>query len=153
MRITLAIGIALFVAPVVTSAQSQCANAVSQIDLNACAGAGTEEASALLTRLLDKLRETLPAERLQSLATVQRQWSDFMEAHCRWESDAFKGGSIQPLLIAECRTALTDARIQRLSAQLFEGTGTTANCVAARPYVRRGSAPKPRRVPTAKPLR
>ena len=153
MRIVIAIGLALFVIPVGTSAQSRCANAVSQIDLNACAGAGTEEASALLTRLTDKLRETLPAERWQSLATVQRQWSEYMEAHCRWESDAFKGGSIQPMLIAECRTALTDARIQRLSAQLCEGSGVTTNCVAARPYVKRGSAPKARRGGNAKSLR
>ena len=103
MRVVVAIAIALCVIPGVATGQSRCANAVTQIDLNTCAAASTDEASARRERLLDKLRATPPAERVQSLATVQRQWSDYMEAQCRWESDAFKGGSIQPMLIAELR--------------------------------------------------
>ena len=153
MKIILAIGIALSVIPGAATAQSRCPNAISQIDLTSCAAAAMDEASARLMRLLDALGTTLPADRSRSMGTVQRQWTEFMEAHCRWEGEAFNGGSMQPMLIAECRTALTNARIERLSAQLCEGTGTTADCVAARPYVTRSSPSKSRRSSNAKPPR
>jgi uncharacterized protein YecT (DUF1311 family) len=49
-----------------------------------------------------------------SLLEAQRAWIAFRDAHCRSEAYAFRGGSMEPLINATCRTALTELRIEQL---------------------------------------
>jgi hypothetical protein len=61
----------------------------------------------------------------------------YRDAQCAWESAAFQGGSIQPLVLATCFRRLTEERIAILKHQLCEGGG---DCDAARKYDPPGQA-------------
>jgi uncharacterized protein YecT (DUF1311 family) len=49
-----------------------------------------------------------------ALLAAQRAWLRFRDAHCDLEGYQFRGGSMEPLLVATCRTALTEARTKQL---------------------------------------
>jgi len=51
-----------------------------------------------------------------SLLEAQRAWLTFRDAHCRLEGYYARGGSLEPLLVSTCKTALTEARIGELRA-------------------------------------
>jgi uncharacterized protein YecT (DUF1311 family) len=48
------------------------------------------------------------------LLASQRAWLKFREAQCALESDYAQGGSLQNVLVGQCRTALTRQRIKQL---------------------------------------
>ena len=49
-----------------------------------------------------------------SLLEAQRAWLTYRDAHCRTQAYEARGGSLEPLLYASCRTALTQARTEEL---------------------------------------
>lgn len=49
-----------------------------------------------------------------TLLAGQRAWLKFRDAHCDLEGYLFRGGSMEPLLVATCRTELTEARTKQL---------------------------------------
>jgi uncharacterized protein YecT (DUF1311 family) len=49
-----------------------------------------------------------------ALLAAQRAWLKFRDAHCDLEGYPFRGGSMEPLLVSTCRTALTQARTKQL---------------------------------------
>jgi len=51
-----------------------------------------------------------------SLLEAQRAWISFRDAHCRVDGYTARGGSLEPLLVSSCKTALTEARTQQLRA-------------------------------------
>ncbi|MEO0417410.1 MAG: lysozyme inhibitor LprI family protein [Pseudomonadota bacterium] len=51
-----------------------------------------------------------------SLLEAQRAWLSYRDAHCRVDGYAARGGSLEPLLVSTCKTALTEARTQELTA-------------------------------------
>ncbi len=50
----------------------------------------------------------------ETLLEAQRAWLAFRDAHCRGEGYYARGGSLEPLLVATCRTDLTKARTEQL---------------------------------------
>ena len=48
------------------------------------------------------------------LLSAQRAWLKYRDAHCDLEGYVFRGGSMEPLLVATCRTELTEARTKQL---------------------------------------
>lgn len=50
----------------------------------------------------------------QSLLEAQRAWITFRDAHCRVDGYTARGGSLEPLLVSSCKTALTEARTEQL---------------------------------------
>jgi len=51
-----------------------------------------------------------------NLLKAQRAWIDYRDAHCMTESMYAAGGTLQPLLIASCRTTLTKERNRQLKS-------------------------------------
>ncbi len=49
-----------------------------------------------------------------TLLEAQRAWIEYRDAHCRSEGYGARGGSLEPLLVSTCKTALTNARTQEL---------------------------------------
>ncbi|MEM9310349.1 MAG: lysozyme inhibitor LprI family protein, partial [Pseudomonadota bacterium] len=49
-----------------------------------------------------------------SLLEAQRAWITYRDAHCRVDGYTARGGSLEPLLVSTCKTALTKARTNQL---------------------------------------
>ena len=51
---------------------------------------------------------------MATLLSAQRAWLKFRDAHCDLDGYLFRGGSMEPLIVATCRTSLTEARTKQL---------------------------------------
>ncbi|MEL6528863.1 MAG: lysozyme inhibitor LprI family protein [Pseudomonadota bacterium] len=51
-----------------------------------------------------------------SLLEAQRAWIKFRDAHCRVDGYTARGGTLEPLLVSSCKTALTLDRTEQLRA-------------------------------------
>lgn len=49
-----------------------------------------------------------------TMLEAQRAWITYRDAHCRSEGYFARGGSLEPLLVSTCKTALTLARTEQL---------------------------------------
>ena len=102
-----------------------CANAVTQIDMNQCAYTDWEAADADLNAaykramaLLQKWDADMPeAEKggAAALKDAQRAWITFRDKACEAEGHAMKGGSAEPLLVYGCMRQLTEDRTGQLN--------------------------------------
>ena len=103
-----------------------CANAVTQQDMNQCAYNDWEAADADLNTaykramtLLKSWDADLPqAEQggAEALKEAQRAWITFRDRACEAEGYAMKGGSAEPLLVFGCMRQLTEDRTAQLVA-------------------------------------
>ena len=87
-----------------------------------------------LAALLKAIRPTIDTTRWLQLTKIQKTWVEYRDAHCRWDSRAVEGGSMQPMWEANCRASLTEARIADLKHQLCEGLGATGDCPASKRF-------------------
>ena len=96
-----------------------CARADSQADLTACAGAHLARADAALNAVYGRMVEDADlADRLDKLRAAERAWIDYRRAQCDFEGSAAEGGSMQPMLDADCAAALTEQRTKDLGKVL-----------------------------------
>ncbi|MDP9136943.1 MAG: lysozyme inhibitor LprI family protein [Pseudomonadota bacterium] len=103
-----------------TARAENCASAATQSAMTACAGRSFEVADAALNGAYKKIRSRLKdnAPASMRLRAAQRAWLDFRDAECAFATSARSGGSVYPMLLAICRTALTQTRVQQLEAYL-----------------------------------
>jgi uncharacterized protein YecT (DUF1311 family) len=103
-----------------------CAHAQTQIAMNACATAEEKRADAGLNRQWSityaAMKRRDAAERPRggpghaaALLASQRAWLQFRDRQCFVEGLAAYGGSIRPLVVAQCRTAITQNRTGQLA--------------------------------------
>lgn len=99
-----------------------------QQEMNICAHRDFLEADAALnvqwrlTRAVMRQRDAeadLPAHdtrpgNFDTLLEAQRAWLTYRDAHCRADGYTARGGSLEPLLVSTCKTALTLARTAQL---------------------------------------
>ena len=110
-----------------------CSNQQTQTEMNICAGqdferadaelnaayriaiAGAQEADREYARITqgNEMRDSGPGEEA-SLREAQRAWVAFRDAHCRLQSYEARGGSMQPMLVSQCKTYLTELRTEQL---------------------------------------
>jgi uncharacterized protein YecT (DUF1311 family) len=78
------------------------------VALNECAAKQVHELEAQLARAL-----TVEASYFDktSVASAQRAWTGYEVAECRLEQRPYSGGTIQPLVYAECERGLLIQRI------------------------------------------
>ena len=103
-----------------TAQEVDCANAVTQMDMNQCAYDDWEAADAELNDaygqamvLLQGWDADLPKDEqggAQALKEAQRAWITFRDKACEAEGYAMKGGSAEPLLVYGCLRQLTGDR-------------------------------------------
>jgi uncharacterized protein YecT (DUF1311 family) len=109
--------------------QLDCANAMTQADMNACAARDFEQADAELNRIwpgliagaraadreIDRTYDHRPGYE-QMLREAQRAWLAFRDAQCTYEAaDEARGGSMEPMVFSGCAAQLTRARIRQLT--------------------------------------
>jgi uncharacterized protein YecT (DUF1311 family) len=97
-----------------------CANAITQSDMNACAFADWQTADKALNSAYQKARlvmKNLDADLPEqergaeaSLKTGQKAWITFRDATCMAEGYVMHGGSAEALLVYGCMARLTEQR-------------------------------------------
>lgn len=103
-----------------------CARAGSQSDLTRCSGARFARADAALNAVYGRMIEDPAlADRLDKLRTAERAWVEYRKDQCAFEASQAEGGSLQPMLDADCASALTERRTKELS-DVLACTGDTA---------------------------
>lgn len=97
-----------------------CANAQSQLEMNMCWGSQYKSADAKLNAVYREFTSKLSAEEVAQLKAAQLAWIKFRDANCEFVADAYKGGSIRPMIAAMCLADVTTARTSELKTQMKE---------------------------------
>jgi uncharacterized protein YecT (DUF1311 family) len=109
-----------------------CANAMEQVEMNQCARTDFEDADRELNviwnaareraRKLDEQQDAQTKGAEAALLAAQRGWIAYRDGHCElggWEAH---GGSMEPLLVWNCKAGLTQERTKQLK-KFVEGSG------------------------------
>jgi uncharacterized protein YecT (DUF1311 family) len=101
-----------------------CANALTQADMNQCAYLDFEKADKQLNALWPGIKADTKqqdtdegegkTEYLDALMASQRAWITYRDAECQRYSNESKGGSMQPLMLYGCMASMTEKRIKEL---------------------------------------
>lgn len=107
-----------------------CEDPLVQQEMNWCAGQDLMAADAALNAQWKVTREKMKARDADlesdkpdhdtrpgwfaTLLEAQRAWITYRDAHCRVDGYTARGGSLEPLLVSTCKTALTKARTNQL---------------------------------------
>lgn len=97
-----------------------CNDAISQTDMNRCAGQRFERADHQLNILYKRLMTQLPARSRALVVKAQRQWLLYRDAHCAYYEKTYEGGSMQPMVVALCKEETTLSRVKELQSLLDE---------------------------------
>lgn len=112
-----------------------CANAMSQADMNQCSYMDFEKADKELNAVYkDALKKAAEADQqaaemgpgyvgaVKALKKAQRAWIDYRDGHCDTMGYEALGGSMQGMLISGCQARLTEDRTKQLR-ELIAGIG------------------------------
>jgi uncharacterized protein YecT (DUF1311 family) len=103
-----------------------CDDAVTQRDMNFCAGKEYEAADAALNRQWAQTSAAMKAADRDfnradgrpgyhaALLAGQRAWLKYRDAHCVSEGYSARGGSMEPMLLNLCLAKLTKERTEQL---------------------------------------
>ncbi|MCA1444393.1 lysozyme inhibitor LprI family protein [Ensifer sp. IC4062] len=139
MRMFAPLAAVLLLSAVSAVAQEQpavdCQNAVTQMDMNICAGQDYDTADADLnevyrravaaTKAMDKELGEIDAAYVgaeEALKKAQRAWIGYRDGQCQLAGFEARGGSMEPMLVSGCLAELTRKRTAELK-QLLEPRG------------------------------
>ena len=110
-------------APAIAQARD-CATAVTQADLDACAGDAFAHADSALNVTYKTIVARLAgADATRKLLVAAQSWVGFRDQECEFEASGSIGGSIHPMIVTACKTTLTRARTEALRQQFVCGEG------------------------------
>jgi uncharacterized protein YecT (DUF1311 family) len=119
-------GLAVQAQDVATPGEVDCETAEAQSDLNACAGMDFSDADADLNNAyqaavaaMQATDQGLPQDQQgaeTALREAQRAWIAFRDQTCTAEGYAFHGGSLEIMIVLECKARVTAARSEDLWA-------------------------------------
>jgi len=112
--------------PADSSGSVDCKKAVTQIDLDTCAGRDFQTTDRKLNEVYRNLLNGADAKTAALLRTAERNWLTFRDSECDLETAGSEGGSIYPMEYSLCLKDKTAARIKELLSQ--ESCGTDAGC-------------------------
>lgn len=99
----------------------------TQMELTQCAvdrfAASDSELNAVYRQVRQRLGDLPDSNR--RLVAAQRAWIAFRDAECGFEASAVAGGSLAPMIIADCRDRLTRLRVEDLTRDLSCQEGDT----------------------------
>ncbi|MBK5513045.1 lysozyme inhibitor LprI family protein [Pseudomonas sp. TH15] len=97
-----------------------CANANDQSTMNQCSAeqykAADKELNVLYQQITKRLKDSPDAKKL--LVSAQRSWVAFRDAECEFSASGVTGGSVYPLIYANCLTGVTKVRVEALKEYL-----------------------------------
>lgn len=108
--------------------------AMTQYDMNMCAGSYWTKANHTLQSLLSELKFYTTSDQYQNLQTVQKEWEQTVEDYCDWEGSFNGGGSMQGMVEANCLTFQYQQRINDLRMSLCKDNGKNGECAASLRY-------------------
>jgi len=116
-RLLLTLTPLLFVAVVQAD---DCANAITQGEMNQCAAKESKvadnELNSLYKQITARLKDNPEATRM--LVKAQRAWIGFRDAECEFSASGVEGGSVYPLIYGNCIAAQTKARVEAFKTYL-----------------------------------
>jgi len=106
------LGLAL-ASPAPAFGQHDCANAPDTVTLSQCVNEAAKTSDKQLNALYRQITKRLDdsSGTKKKLVQAQREWIKFRDAECTFRTAAVEGGSIMPVLYAQCVDALTRSRV------------------------------------------
>jgi uncharacterized protein YecT (DUF1311 family) len=95
-----------------------CNNPQTQSEMNICASIAYQNADRKLNQVYRQLLPKLSASRKQKLISAQQAWIKFRDSSCEFETSAYEGGSIAPMIYSNCLAAVTEQRTKDLQRYL-----------------------------------
>jgi len=108
--------------------------AMTQYDMNMCAGSYWKKANNTLQSLLLELKSHTTSDQYQTLLTVQKEWEQTVIDYCDWEGSFNGGGSMQGMVETNCGTFQYQQRINDLRMSLCKDNGKNGECAASLRY-------------------
>jgi uncharacterized protein YecT (DUF1311 family) len=120
MNIVMLTAAVVLAMPAFAFAKDNCANAQDQATLNQCADTAFKQSDKKLNELYGKIETRLKddADTKKLLVQAQRDWDKFRDAECNFQTAGAAGGSMMPMLVAQCRDGLTQSRIKDFEGYL-----------------------------------
>ncbi|MDQ6436418.1 lysozyme inhibitor LprI family protein [Mesorhizobium sp. LHD-90] len=121
MRLAFAALAAALLLPAGPVLADECADPQDQASLNICAGKKFEAADRKLNEAYKKIEARLKdnPESRKMLVAAERAWVAFRDAECAFQGGPIdQAGTIRPLVVADCRTGLTEARLKDFQGYL-----------------------------------
>jgi uncharacterized protein YecT (DUF1311 family) len=94
------------------------AASLSNFELQQCAAVAFREQDAALNKVYARAVASLGAKSTEDLRQAERLWLQWREHHCLWDSARYEGGSLQPVVFADCLVSVTEARVKQLEDAL-----------------------------------
>jgi uncharacterized protein YecT (DUF1311 family) len=102
-----------------------CDAAMTQLDLNECYGEQLRNADAHLNKIYAGLLKQLQSEKseaaMQKLQAAEKVWIRYRDLHCEAARFEFEGGSMSPMVWAQCMAMTTNHRIEEIKAAYETG--------------------------------
>ena len=96
-----------------------CSKAVTQMDMNFCAGAAAKDADDQLNKTYNTLVARIDGQdAIAQLRDAEKAWIAYRDKECAFESSATVGGSIHSMLVTQCVETMARARDKELRRQL-----------------------------------
>jgi uncharacterized protein YecT (DUF1311 family) len=97
-----------------TFLRAQCEKKETTVDLVDCWNAELKKADTELNRVYQAaLKKQQPPDAVK-LRQAQRTWIGYRDAHCDAVSSLYKGGTIEPMILAHCKFTLTQQRTKEI---------------------------------------
>lgn len=97
-----------------------CDSASTQLYLTACYGEAARRAELQVTEEYAAAVRAVQAKGVPELTPLleesQRRWESYRDAHCEFARAMFSGGSLAPMVAANCRMQLAKGRVDHLKA-------------------------------------
>ncbi|WP_018609600.1 lysozyme inhibitor LprI family protein [Uliginosibacterium gangwonense] len=93
-----------------------CNNAMTQGDMNECAYRDLKHEDQALNAAYNAYRARLSAKQKEQLKTVQLAWIKYRDLACDYDSSGVEGGSVRPMIYAQCITRRTHQRLEEIKA-------------------------------------
>ena len=107
--------------PTFAFAQDKCYDAAkTQAAMNECAGASLKKSDKKLNELYAQIEARLKddADTRKLLVQAQRDWNKFRDAECNFQTAQSAGGTMMPMLVAQCVDGLTQSRVKAFEGYL-----------------------------------
>ncbi|WP_448786204.1 lysozyme inhibitor LprI family protein [Brucella intermedia] len=120
MKIAILTVAAILAFPSFASAKDKCASAQDQATMNACADASSKQSDKKLNNLYRQIEDRLndDADTKKFFVQAQREWIKFRDAECNFQTAGSGGGSMMPMLVAQCVDSLTKSRVKDFEGYL-----------------------------------
>lgn len=98
----------------------ECDDAMDQTTMTMCAGKAFDAADRQLNAdyqaILRRLADDADARKL--LTAAQKDWIAFRDSECTFQASGTAGGSVHPMIVANCRAYLTNQRVRDFKTYL-----------------------------------